>query len=87
MPRKINKRKAIQAKKREAEKKAKPRRVAMIAHYNNNMAAITSLLIAAKVVTDLGDDVLKGGDARINWRDDPNAVVEYDTPQTGRDYE
>lgn len=29
----------------------------------------------------------KGGDARINWRDDPNAVVEDDNPQIGRGYE
>lgn len=29
----------------------------------------------------------KGGVARINWRDDPKAVVEDDNPQIGRDYE
>lgn len=59
MPRKINKRKAIQAEKRKAQaaeeaRKSKrwpgTRRTITIAHHHNNMAVLGSLLVAAGAV-------------------------------------
>ena len=68
MPRKINKRKAIQAAKRKAvaEDEARKnkrwpwaRRVATIAHYHHNHAALAALLLGAKAfqtTIDFGPD-------------------------------
>jgi hypothetical protein len=51
MPRKANKRKAIQAAKRaQAERHAPAKKVALIAHHHPNGAALASLLIAARAV-------------------------------------
>ena len=44
-------------------------------------------LTAAAMIEAQARELARLTGPKINWRDDPTAIVEDDEPQTGRDYE